>query len=210
MSVKASRTASGPSRLEIHVNLVDGSVSKFLQDDSDAIQKILDGFSPNTLFDQPYLIIETPTSVAIFPSKNIARIEIHLDKKPTWKPRWKPRWANRIAKIKDVTAEFGRRVPDYDDLPLSHQRRKKPGDRFHGFGYIRLANKEEIILEVNTRLADEVTQKSGLHAILGESTIFFPKAGGGFSFINTANIVRLELLPGQPEVAPNAWPARPI
>ena len=55
------------SGLEIRVHLINGDVSRFVQDDPEAAAALLSGIDPNRLFEQRELIIQDHGATTVFP-----------------------------------------------------------------------------------------------------------------------------------------------
>jgi hypothetical protein len=181
-------------------------VCAYTQADAQANQKLLETFEPMKLFSQPYFAVESSDGVSVFPCSMIARVELVADPDPGWAI------GSRFpaTQIREVTrAEMERAFSGGEGAELIRKSRSS-GEDFRGFVVLMMTDAEEVIIEINTRVAVVPDQKLFLETLRGLNTLFFPAAGGGYIFVNTANLLRMNILPGQPNIAPRAWRAEPV
>lgn len=192
--------------IDIEVHLVDGSSSTFVQSDPAAIDRILKDLDPKRqIFDRPRISFEGSASVTVIPVASIARLNVHAEPALEWPAG---PFGGQVLEIgkEDLLAKYR---PDEDES-LTRKAKRKPGDRFHGFAHMILANREHLVMEIESLVSDPMDQRMAVNRVWSRSTIHIRRAGGGCTIINIANLLRLDLLPGQPEVAPGAWPAELI
>lgn len=194
-----------PRLLDLRVHLADGSSYAFQQPDPEACRKSLERFEPHKLFAQPYFSIEGADRVTLFPSSRITHLDLSLDPDPGWSMIGRDPETN----IQEISgADFKSILGSAAGAGLT-RRARTPGEEFYGFVLFLLAGHAELILELHTRVAIVPEQKRMLEWLTGKNTLFFPRAAGGYVFINPAQILRLDILPGQPSIAPLAWRAEP-
>ncbi|MCE5230404.1 hypothetical protein LLG95_12535 [bacterium] len=194
------------SCLEIRVHLVDGSVCAYAQSDPDANKNMMEGFEPLRLFSQPYFAVESIDGVTVFPCSKIARVEMFPDPDPGWVVG--PRFPN--TRVREVTRADLERALTGDEGAELIRKNRAPGENFHGFVVLMMADAAEVVIEIQTRVAFVPDQKLFLEMLSGLNTMFFPGNSGGYVFVNTANLMRMNILPGQPDIAPRAWRAEPV
>jgi hypothetical protein len=71
------------SFLEIDIYTVDGPVSSFIQYGEPAIRRLLDQLHPRRIFAQHHLLIAGDHSIAVFPCRAIARVDLIMDDFPS-------------------------------------------------------------------------------------------------------------------------------
>lgn len=193
--------ADGPSLLEIRIQLVDGSTNRFLQSDPGKVRAIAESIQPHKLFDSPYLPLDATEGVIVFLTSQIVRMDFVFDTEMDWK------FSKQDLEFRELTPEeFNSRYQPEADPALSRLQERKPGEPFHGFAHLNMAYGDDLYFEVTATVLPKLDQRMMMTTLLGGATIFFPRAGGGYSFLNLARVNRIDILPGQPDIAPNAWP----
>lgn len=193
-----------PSQLEIAVRLVDGTVNRFAQSDTALIMANIERVNPRKLYEEPHITIECSEGVLIYPTSGVVRIDFTMDFEPDWS------LPHLNTAFKELTQEeFNALYTPEKDASLLREKSFSPGDEFHGLVHLSLAYNADAYFEVKTKL-HEIRMEQGmvLSSVLKGSTISFPSAGGGYAFLNLANVLRFDLLPGQPDIAPKAWKLR--
>src|SRR5436309_3736881 len=92
------------SSLEVQIHSADGPVSRFVQEDAEAIRKLLDQMQPARIFAQHHLLITDDHSITIFPCSAIARVDLVMDHFPDWP------FHDGVTDVAEITErEFARR-----------------------------------------------------------------------------------------------------
>jgi hypothetical protein len=192
-----------PSRIEIHVHGVDGQVSRFVQNQAEAAQKLLDHIHPNKVFEQRYLMIASEHSFAIFPCGAIAQIDLVMDGSPDWP------FHHDISDSCQITVEeFQQR----DRGKAGAERPLAYGAPVVVHGDIELANGAHVYTEVHTHVEQRlpVEQAIFLQQLLSVPSLYTRRRGGGAVLINPIHVVRVTFYPGPTSTPPNALPAEPL
>lgn len=193
---EGSRNA--PSRLEIHVHLVNGHVEKFNQLDPDKLREHFRDLQPNKIFSLRHLSIDTPDGVFAYPTHAICRIEYLMD--------WTPAWAQTKGRdVTVITAEEFRENRKESRLTREDIKGLKPGDNFTGHSVVELENGDKVYLRLETTVPAKLDQRLIIAQILQSGTLMGKLKEGGVGFINGDKIVRIAFYPGVPELSPDAW-----
>jgi hypothetical protein len=195
---------AAPSSLEIHVHSTDGLVSRFQQTDAEAARKLFGQFQPGRIFAQPHLIVAGGTSMSVFPTAAVARVDLVMDGFPEWP------FYHGVSDVQEITEEQFRER--YRPERYSAGLARTPGAAMAVFGEIELANGERIFVEVQIQVEPRLPVEQGLfiQQILSAHSLYARRRGGGAVVLNPANIVRLTFHPGPPETPPNALCATPL
>jgi hypothetical protein len=193
-----------PAYVEIHVHSIDGYVSAFVQNDSEAVRRLLDHVQPNKIFEQRQLVVASAHSMTVFPCASIARVDLVMDGYPDWEFHF------GVSSVQEITEEEfrqryrPRRDPDPRLLP--------PGAPVTVFAEIELANGERLFTEIHTHLEARLPLEQSIffQQLLTAPSLYSRKLGGGAILLNPATIVRLTFYPGPPNTPPNALPAEPL
>jgi hypothetical protein len=191
------------SSLEIQVHSVDGPVTRFVQDDSEAIRKSLDQMQPGKIFAQHHLLITDHRSITIFPTTAIARVDLVMERYPDWPF---PPGVSDVAEISE--REFVRRCRA---VRRGEQSLGAPTRSLTAFGEIELANGDRICLEARLASRSGLPRDRGLslHHLLTAPSLHSRRRGGGVLILNPAHIVRWAFYPGPLQMVPRPLYAVP-
>ena len=197
---------TGPeSILELHVHLIDGSIERFAQPNPQAAGRILKGLDLANHFGKPHVTFETAQGIFIYPCAHVVRLDVLTEAELAFAS------IPRRAQVHEISCEeFEAQYHPEFDPALTRAQVGRAGEAFHGFIRIKLTSGETVVLEVNAQISAPLDQKMVFGSLFNVSTLVFPRSGGGYCLLNRANVLTFELLPGQPDVAPTAWPAERI
>lgn len=72
------------SPFQLRVSLVSGAQHEFVQDDGEVGARNLGRINPDTVFEDPVLVVHTPPSVTTFRTKEIVRLDFGGSNPPEW------------------------------------------------------------------------------------------------------------------------------
>jgi len=188
--------------LEIHVHSVDGYVSAFAQNDTEKIQQVINQMQPGRIFTQPYLAMAGSSSLTVFPSSKVVRLDLLTCGFPNWPFHYGIRDAAELSE-----EEYRHRIPDISGT------RASSGAIRSLYAEIEMTNGERIYLEMQIYTRNEPTTRTDfgklLQLLLSAPSFHARRLGGGVLVINTAHLLRVRFHPA-PLQPPNAWSADPI
>ena len=191
--------------LEIHVHLVNGSISRFVQDEPVEIDRILNHIHPEKVFNQPTIVIAGRHSMTALPTSAVARIDFVMDGFPGWEFH-----RNLKDAVQITHEELRERYIPIAETSTRTDMAVPEGEVVTAFAEAELMGGERLYVEVQLTADRRTPLERGmlLHQIFTGSSLYARRRGGGGILINPANVVRITLYPGPPETPPNAWPAR--
>jgi hypothetical protein len=71
------------AHLQIHIHIVDGSTTTFVQDDAGEIRKIFAGFQSTQIFNRDIIAFTDKNSITSLPASQITRIDLISEQLPT-------------------------------------------------------------------------------------------------------------------------------
>ena len=203
---KEPRMNSMESGLEIRVHLINGDVSRFVQDDPEAAAALLSGIDPTRLFEQRELIIQDHGATTVFPWSAVVRVDLVMNDYPKWP------FPHGVDRVVEITAEeFQEKYTHHTTHSLPDER-PLAGTPLTTYVEAELINREKLYLAVHGRVELEglipVDQSLRLHRFLHGPALYCQRKGSGAILINAESIVRLIYCPRPPETLPNAWQSR--
>jgi hypothetical protein len=190
-------------RCEFHVHLTDRTSSIFVLSDAAVIDDLLQSKDPPKFFSQTNIAFKNAAGVTLIPVSAIARLDVKANPPAGWKMH-----LPASATIKIISQEeFKGRYKPYLKLEQTRRKFRETGQAFQGFAYLRLADNQRVVLEISSEIPTAIEQRGVIESLLKAPALFFEGAGGVVSFVNPANVIRIDLLPGMPEIAPAAWAA---
>lgn len=189
-----------PSSIELEVRMIDGTSHHFSQSEASQIEKFLTVFQPNKIFSQGTFVAETDRSVLILPTANIVSFEFVMDANPGWRLSAPEAKMRRLDKT-----EFQELFKTQTDPKLARGGEMKQGDTYYGFIHINLAPSKHLVLEVEAEIGTAMDQRSLVTHLFNSPAIVLGEGSGRISIINPSHVLRIDLYPGQPNIAPFAF-----
>jgi len=200
-------SAQGPF-LEIHIHLMDGTVSRFVHNDATTAQRFLNSIQPHQVFSPHELIIADTYSMTVIPTASIDRIDFVMDRYPGWP------FSHDIQDVIEISREEfqEREAGKPGDTPRSEH--VAPGGvPVVGYAQLRLRNSEKLYIEVHLLAHHQTAIERGLSIhqwFRNAHVMVLRRRNGGAILLNPASIVQLSLFPGPSETPLNAWLAHPL
>ncbi len=192
-----------PTSIELHIHSVDGRVSRFVQNEPEAVGRLFDHIHPGHIFEQRQLVVASGHSLAIFPCAAVVRVDLVMEGFPDWE------FHHGLSDVQEITeAEFRER---YHPELHSREHPLPPGAPVVAYAEIELANAERLFSEVHTHVETRlpVEQSMFFQQILTGPSLYSRRRGGGAILVNPASIVRMTFYPGPLTMPANALPAEP-
>ena len=190
--------------LEIRLQFVDGSDETFIQQDTNAAQKILQQINLAHLFSQTRIVVADDYSKSVFICSEIDRIDFLFSGEGFSHIPWDH------ADIVELTEEeFSRNVPANDRSRLEKREQpRRAGDLLVSFLNLRMRGGSHVYLmnEILVKLPSE--NHSYMQRLLSKGTLGIRLAGGGESVLNLANLISYTVYPGVAEVPRDSWIAQ--
>lgn len=193
-----------PSSLELHVHSIDGRVSRFVQNEPEAVRRLFEHIQPGHIFEQRQLAVASGHFLAIFPCAAIVRVDLVMAGFPDWE------FHHGLSDVEEITEEEFRQRYHPEPSPREHP--LPPGAPLVAYAEIELANAERLFSEVHTHVEARlpVEQSMFFQQILTGPSLYSRRRGGGAILVNPASIVRMTFYPGPLTAPPNALPAEPL
>jgi hypothetical protein len=187
--------------LTIHVHTLDSHVTRFIQNDQNAVQHILEQIHPGRLF-QHNLVLQDERSTSIFPQTALVRIDLIMDRYPDWP------FHNNCIRATELTEEMFRERSHQAFVTGLRNTHPLPGEIITVFADLTLANADRVYAQYEIQAQGTTPADVGMmvqHFSM-EPIQHLLRHGGGAVLINSAHIMRLNLYPGLLPI-PCAWPA---
>src|SRR5438876_650382 len=125
----------------LNIHPVEGSVSSFVEEDPEAIDRLLEKLHPAWIFAHRHLMITDDHSITIFPCHSIARIDVLMEGEPPWP------FEGGISDLVEITEEeFARRCrPEQAGVPGLG----RAGGPVAALAEIELANADRVFWEIH-------------------------------------------------------------
>lgn len=197
-----------PAKLEIQVHLSDGSINRFTQTEPDKIRQTLDNIQPERVFAQRQIILSTESSLTVYPSSAVARLDLVMDGFPGWA------FHHNVCDIEEITpGEFHERIALIGDT--CHPYVESSGSR-HVYGEMELTNGERLFREVHLRPQNAdaqpdilgIEQSLFLQQMFSLPGLYCKRNGGGAVLVNSAHLLRMTFYPHLATAPENAWALR--
>jgi hypothetical protein len=192
--------------LAIEVHLSDGRVEKFLQDNLQEAQHILDHIQPNKLFSQPLLVIAEEYATTVYRSEEVERIDLITDIPLNWP------YYHDVSDIVEITPEeFSRRFVPENYHFLRSGAPPIPGEKFTLFVEIESSSGKRLIVQVDTHISVSDSQLTPMdrgvfiHQLLSAASLHARRLEGGMILLNPAKIMRVVFYPGPALPPPGTW-----
>ena len=197
-----------PASLEIRVHLVSGAVHSFVQDDSDAIRRMLEMVSPQKLFQQRVIMVGGTQSVTGFPTTAVTRVDFVMEGLPAFYSAETVNGSHREL-IVISEEEFLERLPAVKRNDVEGNPSAVAG--LHtALGRIDLASGEPVFCEVHANAAQKLEQRVIVQHLFALPFLLASLQGNGVCAINMAQVARIVFHPG-PELTPGeSWVAEPM
>jgi hypothetical protein len=174
----------------LNIHPVEGPVSSFVEEDPDAIDRLLEKLHPARIFAHRHLLITDDHSITIFPCKAIARVDLLMEGAPPWP------FEGGIADLVEITEEeFARRArPGQDERPGLG----RAGGPVAALAEIELANRERLFWEIHLDRKPRLTLEQSLfwRYLPPPPSMHCRRREGGAVIVNPAQVVRWSYYPG--------------
>ena len=188
--------------LELHLHFVNGNTHKFVQNDPQLAQQVLQQINFK-IFTEPSLVIFGQNQVVTYPGSALVGISLIVETVPEELLHLMPNPAVGLEDTREITEH------DYQ----AKQREMQPiveGQPFVLVQQVELTTGHRFWLEHHVRAAvSKMQERHILHNVFSQPAIMYNRLDGGISIWHRAKIVSASFCP-KPEVPTNAWPAESV
>jgi hypothetical protein len=190
----------------IRVQLTDGSVASFIQDDQAKLHHIWQSIDPVRLFAKPRLVIAGTHSKSVFVSSEIIRIDFIQPGGACWEF---PAGYSDVVEVSE--ADFRKHAHlDQPDLMPKREQPTPVGDLLVSFLKLFFKGSAPIFLMTEFSVKLPVENQSFMRFLLSKTGFHMRLRGGGVGVVNLANLTGYTVYPGVAQIPADAWLAEPI